>query len=104
MDKKRDADQETKWRVEARLDRENNPKRQRRMALARQERFAVKRRKRLIDLRTPGKEQCEQCGYSEEPSILVVYHLDGNQYNDSADNLRILCRNCRVKVKLLNQM
>lgn len=41
--------------------------------------------------------RCENCGISEwngKPINLEIHHVDGNHYNNSLDNLQILCPNC----------
>lgn len=43
--------------------------------------------------------KCENpsCGISEwhgNPILLQIHHIDGNHYNNSIDNLQILCPNC----------
>ena len=43
------------------------------------------------------QEKCEECGISEwmgNPIVLELHHKDGNRYNNSLDNLQILCPNC----------
>ncbi len=46
--------------------------------------------------------QCEQCGGCEwngQKILLTVEHTDGNIFNDSLDNLLLLCRNCHAQTK-----
>lgn len=41
--------------------------------------------------------KCECCGltaWMEHPIPLELHHKDGNHYNNSLDNLEILCSNC----------
>lgn len=41
--------------------------------------------------------KCEKCGLTEwlnEPAPLELHHKDNNHYNNSLDNLIILCSNC----------
>ncbi len=40
--------------------------------------------------------ECNRCGYSAAPSILVVHHKDRNRFNNNLDNLEILCPNCHA--------
>lgn len=40
--------------------------------------------------------QCNRCGYSEHPQILVVHHKDHNRKNNTISNLEILCPNCHA--------
>lgn len=37
---------------------------------------------------------CESCGYKEHDFCLDIHHLDGNNLNNSLDNLKILCAIC----------
>ena len=46
------------------------------------------------------KNQCECCGLSEwmnKPIPLELHHKDFNHYNNSFDNLEILCSNCHMQ-------
>ena len=41
--------------------------------------------------------KCEKCGISEwqgQKLLLQVHHIDGNRYNNTRENLQILCPNC----------
>ena len=41
--------------------------------------------------------KCENCGLEEwlnQPIPLEVHHIDGDHYNNSLDNLQLLCPNC----------
>lgn len=41
--------------------------------------------------------KCERCGLSEwngVPIVIQLHHIDGNKYNNSLDNLQMLCPNC----------
>lgn len=40
---------------------------------------------------------CDDCGYSECPSILVKHHIDGNKKNEVDSNLVKLCPNCHAR-------
>lgn len=45
------------------------------------------------------EEKCEYCGNSEwmgKPIPLELHHIDFNHYNNSLDNLQILCSNCHM--------
>lgn len=44
--------------------------------------------------------KCEHCGLSEwmgKPIPLELHHKDFNHYNNSLDNLQILCANCHMQ-------
>jgi 5-methylcytosine-specific restriction endonuclease McrA len=43
--------------------------------------------------------QCESCGldkWLENPIPLELHHIDGNRYNNSLENLSLLCPNCHA--------
>lgn len=45
------------------------------------------------------QKQCERCGLNEwlgQPIPLELHHKDGNHYNNSFNNLEILCPNCHA--------
>lgn len=42
-------------------------------------------------------EKCEVCGiidWNGKPITFEIDHIDGNPYDDSPDNLRLICPNC----------
>jgi hypothetical protein len=39
---------------------------------------------------------CEDCGESEY-YLLHIHHKDGNDLNNQADNLEVVCANCHIK-------
>ena len=43
------------------------------------------------------ENKCELCGISGEEVILELHHIDGDHYNNTLDNLQILCPNCHSK-------
>ena len=50
----------------------------------------------LIEIRG---HRCEQCGNTEwlnQPIPLEVHHIDGDNQNNSLDNLQLLCPNCHA--------
>lgn len=52
-------------------------------------------RKRLyIDISKRDGEYCKCCGALGSERQLVVDHRDNNNYNNSLDNLQLLCRTC----------
>lgn len=53
-------------------------------------------KKRLIKNGTK-ENKCELCGISGEEVILELHHIDGDHYNNTLDNLQILCPNCHSK-------
>ena len=58
-----------------------------------------KLRKRLISEGIK-EHKCERCGLNEwlgEPIPLELDHIDGDHYNNSLENLKILCPNCHAK-------
>lgn len=58
-----------------------------------------KLRKRLISEGIK-EHKCECCGLNEwlgEPIPLELDHIDGDHYNNSLENLKILCPNCHAK-------
>ena len=58
------------------------------------------KRKRLIDDGVK-EAKCERCTLSEwmgQPIPLELHHIDFNHYNNSLDNLQILCSNCHMQV------
>lgn len=58
-----------------------------------------KLRKRLINEGIK-EHKCECCGLNEwlgEPIPLELDHIDGDHYNNSLENLKILCPNCHAK-------
>lgn len=57
------------------------------------------KRLRLIESRIK-ENKCECCGLSEwmgKPIPLELHHKDFNHYNNSLDNLQILCSNCHMQ-------
>ena len=49
------------------------------------------------------KPVCELCGISSwmgVPLVLELHHKDGNHYNNSLDNLSLLCPNCHSIQKI----
>lgn len=57
------------------------------------------KRKRLIDDGIK-EARCECCGLSErvgKPIPLELHHRDFNHYNNSLDNLQVLCANCHMQ-------
>ena len=57
-----------------------------------------KLRKRLIEEGIKG-EICEECGNTQwrgNPIPLDLHHLDGDRFNNSLENLQILCKNCHA--------
>ena len=49
------------------------------------------------------KPACDLCGFRARYSAqLLVYHLDGNQNNCGARNLKTVCQNCVEEVKRSN--
>ena len=45
---------------------------------------------------------CEVCGISEwngKEIVLQVDHINGNPYNNNADNLRLICPNCHSQTE-----
>jgi hypothetical protein len=44
--------------------------------------------------------KCECCGITEwngQPTPIELDHIDGNRYNNTIENLRILCPNCHAQ-------
>lgn len=57
------------------------------------------KRRRLIEEGLK-EEKCECCGLSEwmgKPIPLELHHKDFNHFNNSLDNLQILCANCHMQ-------
>ena len=57
------------------------------------------KRKRLIEDGIK-EEKCECCGLSKwmgKPIPLELHHKDFNHYNNSLENLQILCSNCHMQ-------
>lgn len=57
------------------------------------------KRRRLIEEGVK-EAKCECCGLSEwmgKPIPLELHHKDFNHYNNSLDNLQILCANCHMQ-------
>ena len=57
------------------------------------------KRRRLIEEGIK-EEKCECCGLSAwmgKPIPLELHHKDFNHYNNSIDNLQILCSNCHMQ-------
>lgn len=40
--------------------------------------------------------KCTKCGYSENKVALAVHHKDRNRFNNSLENLEVLCANCHA--------
>ena len=43
-------------------------------------------------------EVCDKCGYSDEPKMLDVHHIDSNRRNNHINNLRVLCVWCHALI------
>ena len=46
------------------------------------------------------EHKCEMCGVTEwngQPTPIELDHIDGNRYNNTIENLRILCPNCHAQ-------
>lgn len=59
---------------------------------------SYKLKNRLIRDKIKG-ERCEQCGLTEwqgKTIPLELHHIDGNNYNNNINNLKILCPNCHA--------
>jgi len=37
---------------------------------------------------------CQKCGISDDKKQLIIDHIDNNNYNNSLENLQLLCRRC----------
>ncbi len=58
-------------------------------------------KKRLIDEGLK-EHKCENCGITEwngQPTPIELDHIDGNRYNNTLQNLRILCPNCHAQTE-----
>ena len=57
-----------------------------------------KLRKKLLDEGIK-ERKCESCGNTHwvgNPIPLDLHHIDGNRFNNSLENLQILCKNCHA--------
>lgn len=46
------------------------------------------------------KHECEECGLNNWNGKLIpleLHHVDGNRYNNSIENLQIICPNCHAQ-------
>lgn len=46
------------------------------------------------------EHKCEMCGITEwngQPTPIELDHIDGNRYNNTIENLRLLCPNCHAQ-------
>ena len=51
-------------------------------------------------LRNGYEDKCYECGITEwngKPAPIQVDHIDGDPWNQSIDNLRLLCANCHAQ-------
>lgn len=66
--------------------------------------FNARKREILIS-RGVKEAKCECCGLSQwmgNPILLELHHKDFNHYNNSLDNLQILCANCHMQAHNYN--
>ena len=57
--------------------------------------------KRLVN-KTGREYKCECCGIKEwngKPISLQIHHIDGDHFNNTLENLQILCPNCHSQTK-----
>ena len=57
-----------------------------------------KLRKKLIEegIKSHICEMCKNDKWMDEKIPLDLHHIDGNRFNNSLDNLQILCKNCHA--------
>lgn len=63
------------------------------------------RKREILISRGIKEDKCECCGLSEwmgNPIPLELHHKDFNHYNNSLDNLQILCANCHMQAHNYN--
>ena len=56
-------------------------------------------KKKLLDegIKENKCEKCKKIKWNGEPIPLELHHIDGNRFNNSLENIKILCPNCHAQ-------
>lgn len=51
----------------------------------------------------PKRLKCQICEREKERNLIDLHHIDGNRFNNARSNLILMCKECHIKITLMNK-